>query len=585
MLPFEHFPYSRRPSNVFCPCRNENLLWSLSHNPLCPLSRLESLVRVFSQCRTVDFGPSYPCVTTTSDMTCQQLHSYTNTPYSPKKSDCTSPPDWPPVWSPQPAHQASPCSSPTNHRLCDTHLPSPSCRMANESEARGTPFSQTLVFLSRLVKIEVCVRHLQACADIFFFFLSRMFWASAVLAAQGQLLERIAQLLFLCSIILFFWGESCHFDFCHLDFFLPVLNSVSEPVWVMGMEFSLVILDMFWLHACAMTRLLSVFLCSKSGTQHTHVRCRHCVDVRRSTLKMSDSFVKSASTVDPHTRLLIQMHAVPLSFSSAICFTPIWPRLSICFEIAISEGTVSEAKRGNGLRVELSMWRTWRVFCRGLFSIWTMFSDAEERVWTFGRIFVVLSVCHLLFQPCSFSRKPEAEVQEGTINVKRHTALFKAYKTLMNIWDVVLNATQRGSVHDHLESNTVFNILSFDVLHFWSLRHKGSPFLSPSPKFRTAHENRDPEQSNQGVFSVRPNCSMFLTGQVHHLTSIQLSMCFPDWRKKVQNEREVKTAVSLGKIHSICWCLWLINPIDCKRFDTEYVKFHISKLGIVWEKK
>lgn len=37
---------------------------------------------------------------------------------------------------------------------------------------------------------------------------------------------------------------------------------------------------------------------------------------------------------------------------------------------------------------------------------------------------------------------------------------------------------------------------------------------------------------------------------------------FPRLKTKVQNEREVKTAISLGKIHSICWCLWLITPID-----------------------
>lgn len=61
------------------------------------------------------------------------------------------PPDWTPVWSPQPAQQASPCSSTANRRLGDTHLPTPLCRVANEFQPRGTPFSQTLVFLSSLV--------------------------------------------------------------------------------------------------------------------------------------------------------------------------------------------------------------------------------------------------------------------------------------------------------------------------------------------------------------------------------------------------------------------------------------------------
>lgn len=428
MLPSEHFLCSRRSSSVLGHCRNENLLLSLSYNPLCPLSRLESLVQVFSQCRMVDFGPSSSLCNhgqwyDVSAATLMYKH-----PIFPQK-----------FWlyfSPWLAPSLEPPACP----------PSLSLLLPDQSQTLWHPF--TLPFMSHGQWVwgqrhtfqsdsgfsvssgldrGVCSASVSVC---WYFFFVCLFWASAVLAAQGQLLERVAQLLFLWSIILSFWGESCHFNFCHLDFFLPVLNSVSKPVWVIGMEFSLVILGMFWLHACAMTRLLSVLLCSRSGTQHTHVRCRHCVDVRTSTLKMSDSFVKTVSTVstDPYARLLIQMHAIPLSLSSVICFTPTWPRLSICFETAISEGTVSEVKRGNGLRVELSMWRTWRVFCRGLFSIWTMFGDAEERVWTFGRIFVVLSVCHLLFQPCSFSRKPEpkAEVQEGTLHVKRHTAMFKA---------------------------------------------------------------------------------------------------------------------------------------------------------------
>lgn len=57
---------------------------SLSHKSLCPLSLLESLVPVFPQCRVVDFGPSSLLGNTASDMTCQQLQSYPNTPHCQK---------------------------------------------------------------------------------------------------------------------------------------------------------------------------------------------------------------------------------------------------------------------------------------------------------------------------------------------------------------------------------------------------------------------------------------------------------------------------------------------------------------------
>lgn len=149
--PLNIFLDSLTLTNDFCPSRHENLL--LASHTICCVHSLccRACCLCFHSAGRLTLAPVPPWVTAASDMTCQQLHSYPNTLYSQKSLIFTSPPDWPPVWSPQPAHQASPCSSPANHSLSDTHLPSPSCRMSNEFQPRGTPFSQTLVFLSRLV--------------------------------------------------------------------------------------------------------------------------------------------------------------------------------------------------------------------------------------------------------------------------------------------------------------------------------------------------------------------------------------------------------------------------------------------------
>lgn len=112
MLLSEHFLDSLRLTNVFCPSRNENLLL-VSHIILCVHSlSWRAWYACFHSAGWLTLAPVPPRVTTASDMTCQQLQSYPNTPYSQKSLIFTSPPDWPPVWSPQPAHQASPCSSP-----------------------------------------------------------------------------------------------------------------------------------------------------------------------------------------------------------------------------------------------------------------------------------------------------------------------------------------------------------------------------------------------------------------------------------------------------------------------------------------
>ena len=123
------------------------------------------------------------------------------------------------------------------------------------------------------------------------------------------------------------------------------------------------------------------------------------------------------------------------------------------------EGMVSLAKKGNGLlRVELSIWRTWRVSFRSLFSIWTMFSDAEERVcvFLFGRIFVVLSCCRLLLQPCSSGGKqtPLAIMQAGTVYIhSRVSSLWNLCCT--NMWDT--DTVMRFYKHNnHVDSDSFY---------------------------------------------------------------------------------------------------------------------------------
>lgn len=105
----------------------------------------------------------------------------------------------------------------------------------------------------------------------------------------------------------------------------------------------------------------------------------------------------------------------------------------------MSWGMVRERKRGNGLlRVELSMWKTWRGL-RGLFSIWTMFSDAEERVWAFVS-FTYLLLCLFALVCCS-------HVQEGEMGFA-YTEIYLmkilwtcSFKTITHLcsWTVNLN--------------------------------------------------------------------------------------------------------------------------------------------------
>lgn len=162
VLPSQHFLDSF--SLFFCLNKDENLFSFLASHIIvvCTVSLLESLVPVFSQRRMVDFGPSSSWVTTASDMTCQQLQSYPNTPCSQKKSDFTSPPNWPPVWSPQPAQQAFPCSSPANHRLTDTHLPTHFMSCGQWVWVQGHTFQSDSCF-SVLSGVDRGVRSVSGC--------------------------------------------------------------------------------------------------------------------------------------------------------------------------------------------------------------------------------------------------------------------------------------------------------------------------------------------------------------------------------------------------------------------------------------
>lgn len=110
---------------------------------------------------------------------------------------------------------------------------------------------------------------------------------------------------------------------------------------------------MLWLHTCAMTRSLSLLVCSKAefgNQQHIPLRCRHCIDVRtfettiprwQTNIKLSGTLAKKICfhCKSAHTRLHVHM---PLTS----CFPPIWPKLSSCFEIAISEGMVRGNEKG-----------------------------------------------------------------------------------------------------------------------------------------------------------------------------------------------------------------------------------------------
>lgn len=115
--------------------------------------------------------------------------------------------------------------------------------------------------------------------------------------------------------------------------------------------------------------------------------------------------------------------------TSVICFPAFWPRLSICLENAISKERWWARQKWNGFpRVELSMWRTWRVCFRSLFSIWTMFSDSEGK----GLRALVAYLLSCLFSISDFSHIH----LEGSLKLKyrqaqcTYTALDQVFKPM-----------------------------------------------------------------------------------------------------------------------------------------------------------
>lgn len=113
----------------------------------------------------------------------------------------------------------------------------------------------------------VCVCSASACKYCVF---SCVFWvATAVLEIQGKLLEQIVELA--CFVPTFFLFEV---SLVILSFVIWIsvrmyrlwfrFCTPRKPVCEMWLEFSLVILDMFWLHQFPVTWSLSLFLCAKS---------------------------------------------------------------------------------------------------------------------------------------------------------------------------------------------------------------------------------------------------------------------------------------------------------------------------------
>lgn len=165
----------------------------------------------------------------------------------------------------------------------------------------------------------------------------------------------------------------------------------------MWLEFSLVIFDMCWLHAFAMTRSLSLFLCAvwvwKPAT-HSSLSSENCSVstqwLHQTTLRLSVTYsnnflCKWNSTSRSDTRRSLSPSLL------LFVFLPFDLDFPFVLRLQFQKGWRGKRKGGNGLRVELSMWRTWRVFFRGLFSIWTMFGDAEEKVWAFALVAYLLS--------------------------------------------------------------------------------------------------------------------------------------------------------------------------------------------------
>lgn len=117
------------------------------------------------------------------------------------------------------------------------------------------------------------------------------------------------------------------------------------------------------------------------------------------------------------TRLLAQMHDVPSHsqfcylFSSHLTYT-----FHLFWECNFKRN--SEQGKNGLLRVELSMWRALDVCFQFEACSVIQRKGSEPR-----HKFVVLSVCHLLFQPCSFSAKLKTEIQAVAVHVEHSHAL------------------------------------------------------------------------------------------------------------------------------------------------------------------
>lgn len=164
-------------------------------------------------------------------------------------------------------------------------------------------------------------------------------------------------------------------------------------------------------------------------------------------------FVKSACTANACALdSLLRCMPFPLTLTSVICFPPIWPRLSICFENAIFKtGWWMKQKwkwiaEGGAEHVENF---------RGLFSIWTMFS--EERVWT-----LVAYLLSCLFAISCFSHVHLA----GSLKLKYrpeqyvYTAWFKAYKPLQTCVMLFYMRHYEEALHVQERSIVVWTVVS-----------------------------------------------------------------------------------------------------------------------------
>lgn len=277
-----------------------------------------------------------------------------------------------------------------------------------------------------------------------------LFWvATAVLDIQRQLLKRRVSLSFFVQSFSL-WGESCHFEWNHLGFlsvWVGVVLQVSLLNNVAGT--CLVILKMFWLHACAMTRSLSSLLSVNSeyrNQQHIHFSMQtiyRCENIQP-RWQIFWSLLRKIYLLPPQIhalKCLFRCMSFPFYPHSVICCPPIWLRLSICFELQLQQG----------------WWAMWEGEMDWGWS------------WAYGEFAgCFLEVC-FQFEPCSVMQRKAseqfapvtyllsclpspvheatAEVLTGTIHVLKTQAMFEAYKTLMNIWDVVfLNVMHWGKI-------------------------------------------------------------------------------------------------------------------------------------------